>query len=193
MAARRLLDRVHPLGSGRAPSLALGIFWAGKCEGVLTFGFPISNNAVYSYGLRQDESLELRKMWISDVPPANSESRSLSVAVRLIAKQYPRIRLLLTYCDGEETATAYKASGWIPQKAHRYLRNITLAGGEKLSLRDFNRKGGRRRFGDAWHGDYVFRRKWVYLIDRSLAAVVQSSTPDFQSGDDGSRPIQPLS
>lgn len=168
------------------------MFWADRCEGVLTFGNPIASGAVYRYGLRQDESLELRKMWLSDVPPPNAESRCLAVAAMLIAKQYPRIRLLLTYCEGDEKAAAYRGAGWIPQAAHRYLRELVLSSGKVLSARDFNRKGGKRAFGENCEERYVYRRKWVYLLDKTLAAVVQSSTPANQAGDGGSHPTRPL-
>jgi hypothetical protein len=190
--ARLILERVHPLGMGRACSLALGVFWNGRCEGVLTWGAPIVNNAVHRYGLRQDECLELRKMWLSDVPDRNAESRALSVAARLIAKRYPRLRLLLTYCEGDESAAAYKGAGWQPQNANRYLREIVMPGGRVLSVRDFNRKGGKKTLGSDWQGRYVHRRKWVYVLDQTLAPVVQSSTPAHQAGDGGSRPTRAL-
>ena len=112
--AIRLLEQGHRLGGGlKTFSFALGIFWRGNLEGAMTWGAPASNRAPLAYGLRQAEMLDLRRFWLSDVPPANAESRALSVACRLIGKQYPRLRLLTTYCDTEERAAAYRAAGWL--------------------------------------------------------------------------------
>ena len=186
--ARLILDARHPLGAGHECTLSMGVFWNGRCEGVITWGNPISNNAVHRYGLQQWESMELRKFWLSDVPERNAESRALAIAVRLIRQHYPLLRLLLTYCDGDETAAAYKAAGWLAQAANRYLREIVLPSGKVMSVRNFNRCGGKRVLGENWTGRYVNRRKWVYLLDKSLAPLVQSSMPAHQAGDGGSRP-----
>lgn len=158
----------------------------------MTWGAPIVNNAVQRYGIRQSECLELHKMWVSDTPPRNAESRALSVAVRMIGKRYPKLRLLLTYCDGEESAVAYRASGWIPQGSNRYLREIRLSSGRVMSVRDVNRKGGKSVLPAGCEQIYVDRKKLVYVLDESLASVVQSSMPVVQTGDGGSRPTRTL-
>lgn len=170
-AARRLLDAHHPLGAGLPAPVNVGVFWCGRLEGVIVFGAPVVNVAVQQYGLRTREALELLKMWLSDAPPRNAESRALSVAVRLIARQYPDVRLLLTYCDSEETAAAYKATGWIPQDAHRYARNIKSMG-QWLSIRTVNRRGGLKRLPPGYEVAYVSRRKWVYPLDPALAKTI---------------------
>lgn len=191
-SAAAILDAKHQLGAGHAPSLAFGIYWNGRCEGVITFGAPIANNAVHRYRLRQDEVLELRKMWVSDVPPAMSESRALAVVAKLIRKRYSHLKLLLTYCEGDERAAAYKASGWIPQTANRYLREYRLPSGAVMSVRDVNRKGGERILPTGTEKIFVHRRKWVLPLTPEVASVVQSSTPAVQAGDGGSRPTRTL-
>jgi hypothetical protein len=193
-SAERII-RQHPLGIGsRSYSFAVGVFWQTELAGALIWGAPVVNYAVYAYRLYQREALELRKFWLANELPRNSESRCLAICVRLIAKQYPHLRLLLTYCDSEEAASAYRASGWIPQKANRYLREVELPNGAVLSLRDVNRKGGRRCLPEGWKGRFVSRRKWVYVLDESLkAAVVQiASTLTHQVREDGAKPIRSL-
>ena len=171
--AKKLLDRHHPLGSGHAFLFALGIFWAEKCEGVMTFGPPISNLAVVALDLRQCDVLELRKLWVSDVPEKNTESRALAIAARIIRKRYPRLKLLLTYCDGEEKATAYRAAGWMPQKKNRYISEY-LVDGRWLSARDANRKRVTKR---AAQTKTVTRIKYVLPLDASVAqSVCQASS-----------------
>ncbi len=160
-----LLNARHPLGAGQAFAFALGVFWCGRCEGCLTFGNPISNNAVKRYGLRQCDSLELRKMVLSDVPPKNSESRVLAIAARIIRKRYPQLQLLLTYCAGDEAASAYKAAGWIPQEAHQYVREVKVSG-RWYSTRDAARK---RITKQATETKKENRRKFILPLTPAMA------------------------
>lgn len=194
-AAAKFLDDHHPLGFGaKNVTVSLGIFWAGKLEGVMTFGAPVSNQAVSRYGLRLCDALELRKMWMSDVPPAMSESRALGVAARLVKKHYPRLKLLITYCDETDRAASYKAAGWIPQDAQRYVREV-LVNGKRLSMRDANRKAVTKQ---ATEKRYEHRRKWVLPLAPDMIEVIQragsdtSDTPAIQAGEGGSRPTPAL-
>lgn len=168
-----MLDKHHPLGRGQAFTFALGVFWEGRCEGVLTFGNPISNLAVHRYGLRQCDSLELRKMWCSDVLPTNSESRTLAIAAKLIRKHYPQIKLLLTYCAGDELAAAYKACGWIPQEAHTYVREV-LYQGRWHSIRNANKLRITKLATDK---RTETRRKFVLPLDASVVSKVERPAP----------------
>lgn len=164
--ANALLEKHHPLGKGLGFSFALGVFWDASLQGVLTWGAPSVNLAVQAYGLRLYDALELRKMWVSDALPANSESRILGVAVRLVRNQYPHLRMLLTYCDSDEAATAYRAAGWVPQQAHTYTSHVTLADGQTLSKQAVSKRGGLKNL-QVREAHRVSRRKWVYpLTDR---------------------------
>lgn len=175
-AARQLLDKRHPLGAGQSFAFALGIEWTGVIQGVLTFGNPISNNAVKRFGLRQCDVLELRKMWCSDVLPKNSESRALGVAARIIRKRYPQLAMLITYCEGDEKASAYKAAGWVPQEAHQYEREY-LVNGRWMSSRDANRHGVRKLATEVKKEN---RRKWILPLNddgRQLLDIAMSNKP----------------
>jgi hypothetical protein len=167
--ARRWLQRRHPLGAGAGVKLAFGLFWAGKIEGVITLGAPGTNQAGRSIGCKQHEILELRKMFVTDVPPRNSESRALAVVARVLKSRYPSLRALVTYCDSEEAASAYKASGWVKGATHKYTRDY-LVGGEWMSVRHANRLGLRKQASEV---KTVSRTKWVYPIDPKVAALVQ--------------------
>lgn len=198
MAAEYLLLH-HPLGDGRGFTLAIGVFWLGKIEGVMTFGSPISCAAVSRYRLRQCDVMELRKMWLSDVPPKMTESRCLAIAAKLIREHYPRLILMLTYCDGDESAASYKGAGWISQDAHRYVREV-FVDGRWYSVRNANRKGITKL---ATEKKYEYRRKWIYPLksewrDKIIPVKVNragsdtSDTPVVQTGEGGSRPTPAL-
>lgn len=166
-----MLSAHHPLGAGHAFSLALGVYWNGRLEGVLTFGNPIANNAGQRYGLRQAELLELRKMWLSDKPDKNAESRTLAVAALLIRKHYPRYKMLITYCSTAERAASYRGAGWIEQKSYNYLREVKI-GGRWVSIREVNRRGGLKRLGIKPEGKYESRVKFVLPLNADVAQVV---------------------
>lgn len=168
-----MLER-HPLGAGSTRFLfAFGVFWDGAPEGVMTWGGPAVNGAGTALRLRQSEILELRKFWLSDVPPRNSESRCLGVAARIIRKRYPSIRLLLTYCEGDEKASSYKGAGWIRIGESKHANMMTSPDGRRtLTVRDFNRKGGRKVLGP-WTPNHVHKSKFVLPLDPKLAAIVQ--------------------
>lgn len=182
--ASRYLDRHHPLGSGHGFSFAIGVWFNGLLSGVMTFGNPISNLAVHRYKISQRECLELRKMHVLDVLPKNSESRCLAIAAKLVFRQYPRIKLLLTYCDESEGATAYKASGWIACEAHRYVRDV-LIDGRWLTVRNANRLGVTKK---ATETRMESRRKWILPRDESVRQLVIAAN----SAGASNKPKRPL-
>lgn len=187
-SALAFLDQHHPLGAGSpAITLALGIFWQGKVEGVMTFGNPTANNAVTRYGLRQHQALELRKMWCSDVLPNMAEGRALAVAAMLIRKHYPNCQMILTYCDGEEAASAYKGAGWLAQDAHRYPREVFVKG-VWYSIRNANRLGIKKQATDH---KWEHRRKWILPLHADVAQRLEHLASSQKDG--GSNPTHPLS
>ena len=102
-------------------SLHFGVFLDGKLHGAMQFGPPLDKRKVL--GLVVDEAgkpaqwndmLELNRMAFDDVLPPNSESRCISVAVRLIRKNAPHIKWILSFADGMQCGdgTIYRASGF---------------------------------------------------------------------------------
>lgn len=171
-AAKRWLEKFHPLGSGRGITIALGVFWKDILAGVVTLGPPISNHSGTSLGLRQHELIEVHKMHLSDACPRNSESRTLAVVAMLIRKNWPKLRAAITYCGSDEKAAAYKASGWIQGKSNRYVRNVKV--GEKwLTIRDANRYG---LTSQAIDKKYESRTKWILPLDPAIAELAQEQS-----------------
>lgn len=96
--------------------LHLGVFWQGRLEGVMQFGPSIDKNK--SVGLVRDTRwngfIELNRLAFSDRLPRNSESRAISVAMKLLRKNAPHIEWVLSYADGTQCGdgTIYRASGF---------------------------------------------------------------------------------
>lgn len=169
--AVRILEEHHPLGAGCAFAFAFALALDNRIHGVMTFGRPVTNSAAKCFGLRQCDTLELRKMWCDDVLPKNSESQALSVSARLIRKQYPAVHVLLTYCEGDERASAYRGAGWTPLMAHTYIGEY-LINGKWYTARDFGRYFKRQ---DATDTKRVSRRKWaIGLTDKGRQAVAMA-------------------
>ena len=87
--------------------LHFGVFLDGKLHGVMSFGPPMDKSKVL--GLVVDSNgepapwndmLELNRMAFDDILPKNSESRAISVALRLIRKYAPNIKWILSFADG---------------------------------------------------------------------------------------------
>lgn len=101
--------------------LHFGVFLDGKLHGVMSFGPPMDKSKVL--GLVVDSNgepapwndmLELNRMAFDDILPKNSESRAISVALRLIRKYAPNIKWILSFADGMQCGdgTIYRASGF---------------------------------------------------------------------------------
>jgi hypothetical protein len=71
----------------RNSQLHLGVFWEGRLEGVMQFGPSMDKGRMVSL-VRETRSkgfLELNRMAFSEGLPRNSESRAISVAMRMSA------------------------------------------------------------------------------------------------------------
>ena len=66
-----------------------GVFLNDKLEGALQFGPSIDKRRMSSnLGVGFNEFLELNRMALSDRCPKNSESRALSICIKIIKKKY---------------------------------------------------------------------------------------------------------
>jgi hypothetical protein len=102
-------------------SLHFGAFLDSKLHGVMSFGSPLDKSKVLPLVKPSlwNEMLELNRMAFDDYLPKNSESRCLAISIKLIKKNAPHIRWLLSFSDGTQSGdgTIYRASGF-------YLTNI---------------------------------------------------------------------
>ena len=96
--------------------LHFGCFLNGVLGGVMSFGPSLDKKKVV--GLVRNtpfnDFLELNSMAFSDLLPRNSESRWISIAMRLIKKHYPNIKWVVSFADGCQCGdgTIYRASGF---------------------------------------------------------------------------------
>jgi hypothetical protein len=97
-------------------NLHFGCFLDDKLHGVMSYGSPINKkgsiNLVENTGW--NEMLELNRMAFDDYLPKYSESRCIAISIKLIKKNAPQIKWILSFSDGTQCGdgTIYRASGF---------------------------------------------------------------------------------
>lgn len=116
--ANELVRRVHYSGKVVQNSqLHIGVFYNGKLEGAMQFGPSLDKRKIQ--GLVKDtgwhEFIELNRMAFTDALPRNSESRALSIGMKLLRKYAPQIKWVVTFADGAQCGdgTIYRAAGFL--------------------------------------------------------------------------------
>jgi hypothetical protein len=97
--------------------LHFGCFLDEKLHGVMQFGNPINKKNVIGlvYNTNWNEFLELNRMAFDDYLPKYSESRCFSIAIKLIKKNAPNIKWILSFSDAAQCGdgSIYRASGFL--------------------------------------------------------------------------------
>lgn len=116
--ARRIVRALHYSGKTTNNSVMhLGVFLGDRCGGALQFGSPLDRRKLLGLvsGTRWNEMIELNRMALADWLPRNSESRALSVAMRILRRCHPHIRWVVSFSDATQCGdgTIYRASGFV--------------------------------------------------------------------------------
>ena len=97
-------------------TLHFGAFLDEKLHGVLSYGTPMDKRRVMPLVTPSlwNEMLELNRMAFDDYLPKYSESRCIAISIRLLKKNAPHIKWILSYSDGTQCGdgTIYRASGF---------------------------------------------------------------------------------
>lgn len=127
-----------------------GCFLDGILHGVMSFGPSMDKRKVLNLvhtdndrgGERQkwNECLELNRMAFDDILPRNSESRCLSIAFRLIRKNAPQIKWIISFSDGTASGdgTIYRASGFILTQIKVNQSILVMPDGERITVLNFS-------------------------------------------------------
>lgn len=116
--AARIVKSCHYSGKVVPNSqLHFGVFLNGKCGGAMQFGPSMRKDLIAPLvaNTKWNGFIELNRMAFADWLPRNSESRAISVALRLIRKAYPHIEWVVSFADGTQCGdgTIYRASGFV--------------------------------------------------------------------------------
>jgi hypothetical protein len=171
-AANDFVKKYHYSGKVvNLSNLHFGAFLDGKLHGVLSFGPPMDKRKnlnlveTSNKGINEkwNEMLELNRMAFDDYLPKNSESRCISVCIRLIKKNAPQIKWILSYSDATQCGdgTIYRASGFQLTQINKNATIWKLKSGEIVAKRGDSRydfEGAKKLQG--------FQNRYIYLIDK---------------------------
>lgn len=102
--------------SQRMPSCKLaklGVWEDGKFIGAVIFGVGASPFLVSNYGLKREEGCELVRVALTN--HRTPVSRIMAIALKLIKKAFPKLRLIVSFADPEQghIGGIYQAGNWL--------------------------------------------------------------------------------
>ena len=117
-------------------SLHFGVFLDNKLHGVMSYGPSLDKSKMLNLvdGTGWNEFLELNRMAFDEVLPRNSESRAISMSIKLIKKNAPQIKWVVSFADGCSCGdgTIYRASNFVLTDIKPNYNLVLLPSGEKI-------------------------------------------------------------
>lgn len=97
--------------------LHFGVFYENELHGVMSYGSSLDKSKIIGLvrGTKWSEFLELNRMAFDDVLPRNSESRAISLSLKMIKKHAPHVKWIISFADGCQCGdgTIYRASNFV--------------------------------------------------------------------------------
>jgi hypothetical protein len=153
-------------------NLHFGAFLDNNLHGVMSYGPPMDKRNVLplvdsgnsDINKKWNEMLELNRMAFDDYLPKYSESRCISISIKLLKKNAPQIKWILSYSDATQCGdgTIYRASGFKLTQINKNSTIYKLSNGQIVAKRGdskYNFEGAKALIG--------FQNRYIYLIDKS--------------------------
>jgi hypothetical protein len=162
--------------------LHFGAFLDEKLHGVLSYGSPLDKRKVLPLvqPCLWNEMLELNRMAFDSYLPKYSESRCIAISIKLLKKNAPQIKWILSFSDGTQCGdgTIYRASGFFLTSIKINTQIIKLKNGS-IASRITYQKGNHicKTNGKAIAPKTAknlngFQLRYIYLIDKSCKITV---------------------
>ncbi len=117
-------------------NLHFGVFLDKALHGVLSFGPSLDKSKTIGLvrGTGWNDFLELNRMAFDEALPRNSESRAISMCIKLIKKHAPQVKWIISFADGCSCGdgTIYRASNFVLTDIKRNANLALLPSGEKV-------------------------------------------------------------
>ena len=98
-------------------NLHFGAFLDGVLHGVMSYGPSLDKSHIIGLveGTGWYEFMELNRMAFDDILPKNSESRCIAMSLKMIRKNAPQIKWVVSFADGCQCGDGaiYRASGFV--------------------------------------------------------------------------------
>ena len=164
-------------------TLHFGCFLDGKLHGVMQYGPSINKKGTINLveGTGWNEFIELNRMAFDDYLPKYSESRCIAISIKLIKKNAPQIKWIISFADGTQCGdgTIYRASGFklvglaknagicklngkIVHIKKTYDMKLTSSFMKKSDIPKLKQKGYDAEIIDG------HQLKYIYLIDKTM-------------------------
>ena len=152
-----------------------GVFLDGKLGGAMQFGPPIDRHktAALVRNTKPRGMLELNRMAFTDDLPRNSESRALGVVMRLMRKELPTIRWVVSFADATQCGdgTIYRAAGFMLTAIRKNATVLRMPDGSTAFDKTLK---NRARYGDLAAARRAgarpmlgYQMRYVYFLDPS--------------------------
>ena len=116
--------------------LHFGAFLDGRLHGVMSYGPSLDKRKIMGLveGTGWNEFLELNRMAFDEKLPRNSESYCIGKSIRLIRKNAPQIKWIISFADGCSCGdgTIYRASNFVLTDIKENKNLCELPTGEKI-------------------------------------------------------------
>jgi len=163
-------------------TLHFGCFLDNQLHGVLSYGSPFRKDKVLHLvnNTNWNEMLELNRMAFNDYLPKNSESRCISISIKLIKKNAPHIKWILSFSDGTQCGdgTIYRASGFHLTNIQQNNGIIKLENGEIRASVTFTKgsailkNNGKAAIPTTAEKLEGYQLRYIYLIDKTCKITV---------------------
>jgi hypothetical protein len=153
-------------------TLHFGCFLDNKLHGVMQYGHSINKKGTINLveGTGWNEFIELNRMAFDDYLPKYSESRCIAISIRLIKKNAPQIKWIISFADGTQCGdgTIYRASGFkLVGIADNTALRINPKTGKAMHIIQAHHLKISKEFRD-WKPFKGKQLKYIYLINKNM-------------------------
>lgn len=147
-----------------------GAFLNGKLHGVMSYGPSLDKSKVINLvkGTNWNEFIELNRMAFDDYLPKNSESRCIAYSIKLIKKNAPQIKWIISFADGCQCGdgTIYRASNF---KLTGIKKNKTIMINDKGDIKTdiyFNINPQLKDIKKTYRPLEGYQLRYIYFVDK---------------------------
>jgi len=152
--------------------LHFGCFLDDKLHGVMSYGSSMDKSK--TVGMVKDtkwnEFIELNRMAFDEFLPKNSESRCIAISIRLLKKNAPHIKWIISFADGTQCGdgTIYRASGFLLTSIKKNTTIYEFPDGKRIALLTLTNGGdlsSRRKIANKYGAEFTSKASMKPFID----------------------------
>lgn len=180
-------SRTMPAGK----RIMLGVWERGQYIGAVIFSWGANNHIGNPYGLKMTQVCELVRVALTvHLTPV---SRIVSVATKMLAKQSPGLRLIVSYADPEQNHVGgiYQAGGWVYTGSSQAQRFALRLDGSILHKRTAHSLFGTVKGLDK--SNILWKHKYIYPLDPAMRQQIAPLAKPYPKRGTGETVIAPQS